>query len=82
MKISDIPQIAAWISEAGIATYELTGPDFRICLRRSIQARARELSRQAPDTMQPFPTTSCQMSLSRRVSDISCMLTLCKRRRW
>jgi acetyl-CoA carboxylase biotin carboxyl carrier protein len=39
MKISDIPQIAAWISEAGIATYELTGPDFRICLRRSIQAR-------------------------------------------
>ena len=41
MKISDIPQIAAWISEAGIATYELTGPDYRICLRRSVKARSR-----------------------------------------
>jgi acetyl-CoA carboxylase biotin carboxyl carrier protein len=43
MKISDIPQIAAWISEAGIATYELTGPDFRICLRRSVKARSKRV---------------------------------------
>jgi acetyl-CoA carboxylase biotin carboxyl carrier protein len=43
MKISDIPQIAAWISEAGIATYELTGPDYRICLRRSVKARSRRV---------------------------------------
>jgi acetyl-CoA carboxylase biotin carboxyl carrier protein len=41
MKISDIPQVASWLSEAGIATYELTGPDYRICLRRSVKARSR-----------------------------------------
>jgi acetyl-CoA carboxylase biotin carboxyl carrier protein len=41
MKISDIPQVAAWLSVAGIATYELTGPDYRIRLRRSIKARPR-----------------------------------------
>ncbi|QRM29165.1 biotin/lipoyl-containing protein [Microvirga sp. VF16] len=43
MKISDIPQIAAWISEAGIATYELIGPDYRICLRRSVKARSKRV---------------------------------------
>lgn len=41
MKISDIPQVASWLSEAGIATYELTGPDYRICLRRGVKARSR-----------------------------------------
>jgi acetyl-CoA carboxylase biotin carboxyl carrier protein len=41
MKISDIPLVASWLSEAGIATYELTGPDYRICLRRSVKPRSR-----------------------------------------
>ena len=43
MKISDIPQIAAWISEAGIATYELTGPDYRIRLTRSVKVRSKRV---------------------------------------
>ena len=41
MKISDIPKVASWLSEAGIATYELTGPDYRISLRRSVKARSK-----------------------------------------
>jgi acetyl-CoA carboxylase biotin carboxyl carrier protein len=36
MKVSDhIAEIASWLSAAGIATFELTGPDCHICLRLS-----------------------------------------------
>jgi acetyl-CoA carboxylase biotin carboxyl carrier protein len=38
MRISDIAEIASWLSAAGLATCELTGPDYRICLRRGVQA--------------------------------------------
>jgi acetyl-CoA carboxylase biotin carboxyl carrier protein len=38
MKISDIAEIASCLSAAGIATCELKGPDYRLCLRRSVQA--------------------------------------------
>lgn len=38
MRISDIAEIASWLSAAGIATCELTGPDYRVCLQRSGQA--------------------------------------------
>jgi acetyl-CoA carboxylase biotin carboxyl carrier protein len=38
MRISDIAEIASWLSVAGIATCELKGPDYSLRLRRSVQA--------------------------------------------
>ena len=55
MKISDIPQVASWLSEAGITTYELTGPDYRICLRRSVKARSRRGLSTGPGPNSPGP---------------------------
>jgi len=37
MKVSDIAEIASWLSAAGIATCELKGPDYSLRLRRSVQ---------------------------------------------
>jgi acetyl-CoA carboxylase biotin carboxyl carrier protein len=52
MRTSDIAELASWLSAAGIATCELTGPDYRLCLRRGVRAgaTARVSTDSRPDT--------------------------------